>query len=141
MDSSSSVQVQFKVNANQYEYINQECVYDNHWIDPTKEQIKVLKMPKGEREKEKQKYNDMVAGNRKGEVFLVDDPGQCALDGIDKCKPNLAQLVVLNAKIQIYILLFTLFLVVLLKMEIDWLQKAELRQPPNERSERKRRTK
>ena len=29
----------------------------------------------------------MVEGKRKGEVFLVDDPYQCALDVIDKCKP------------------------------------------------------
>ena len=31
--------------------------------------------------------DDMVAGKRKGEVFLVDDPYQCALDVIEKCKP------------------------------------------------------
>ena len=83
----SSVQVQFKVNANQYEYINQLCVTEDCWIDPTEEQMKVLKMPKEKREEEKQKYNDMVEGKRKGEVFLVDDPHQVALDVIEKCKP------------------------------------------------------
>ena len=95
----SSVQVQWKVNANQYEYINQECVnedipglmdlsYAKHYEDKlNEEQIKVLKMPKEKREEEKQKYNDMIEGKKKGEVFLVDDPGQCALDVIEKCKP------------------------------------------------------
>ena len=96
---NSSVQVQFKVNANQYEYINQECVNEDipglmdlsfakHYEDKfNEEQIKVLKMPKEKREEEKQKYNDMIEGKRKGEVFLVDDPHQVALDVIEKCQP------------------------------------------------------
>ena len=94
-----TVGVKWKVNANQYEYINQECANEEigGLMDPryakyfeneyNEEQMKVLKMPNEKREEEKQKYNDMVEGKRKGEVFLVDDPYQCALDVIDKCKP------------------------------------------------------
>lgn len=93
------VQVQWKVNANQYEYINQECVNEDieSLMDPsyakyyedkyTEEQMKVLKMSVERREEEKQKYNDMIEGKRKGEVFLVDDPQQVALDVMEKCQP------------------------------------------------------
>lgn len=95
------VDCSFKVNATEYEYINQYSNQDpedlcDEYIDSNNGNMKYVynasvtkakEMTTKQREEEKQKYNDMLEGKKKGQVFCVDDPYGCALEVTEKCSP------------------------------------------------------
>jgi hypothetical protein len=86
-----SIDIGFKHNYNKYEYINDNCKIDKGDLDCYEDldgSLKqVDKMNDEQINNEIEKYNEVVEGKRNGEVFLVNNIYQCALDVMEKNAP------------------------------------------------------